>query len=192
MEMILASASPRRKELLAMLGIPFSIDPAVGEEHCPDSLPANQAAEFLAVRKAAEVAKRHPDAIVIGADTTVILEDEILGKPKSKEDCIAMLSKLSGRQHLVQTGVALFCRGKSLSFTEETQVSFYPLTIDEIIAYAETDEPYDKAGGYGIQGKAALLISGICGDYYNVMGLPIARLSRQLQTLRSICHTEEI
>ncbi|MCQ2434934.1 MAG: Maf family protein [Oscillospiraceae bacterium] len=186
MEYILASASPRRKELLAMLDVPFSIVPAVGEECLPAALPASQAAEYLAVQKAAEVAKTHPDAIVIGADTTVLLDEEILGKPKSKEECISMLSKLSGRQHTVQTGVALFYGGKSLSFTDETQVQFYPLSAAEIEAYADTDEPYDKAGGYGIQGKAALLIAGIHGDYYNVMGLPIARLARQLRAAKAL------
>ena len=183
MEYILASASPRRKELLAMLDIPFSVCPAQGEEHLPDALPPENAAEFLAVQKAAEIAKQHPDAVVIGADTTVLCDGEILGKPHDRADCLRMLHMLSGKLHTVTTGVAVFHMGKSLSFSDETQVQFYPLTAAEMEAYADTDEPYDKAGGYGIQGRAALLIAGIHGDYYNVMGLPIARLARQLREM---------
>ncbi len=186
MEYILASASPRRKELLAMLEVPFSIEPAKGEEHLPDDLPVTQAAEYLAVQKAEEIAALHPDCIVIGADTTVLLDDRILGKPKSEAACIDMLTRLSGRQHLVQTGCAICYQGKCVRFTEETQVEFYPLTDEEIRAYAATDEPYDKAGGYGIQGRAALLIAGISGDYYNVMGLPIAHLARELRAAKKI------
>lgn len=182
MEYILASASPRRRELLSMLSIPFATDPAAGEESLPETLPVTQAAEYLAMQKALEVAARHPEALVIGADTTVLCGDKILGKPRDYADCCRMLRLLSDRTHCVQTGVALICGTRSHCFTVETQVTFYPLHEAEISAYAATDEPYDKAGGYAIQGHAALFIAGIQGDYYNVMGLPIARLARELRT----------
>lgn len=183
MEYILASASPRRKELLAMLPISFEICPAKGEEHLPEGLPAEQAAEYLAVQKAEEVAAAHPDAVVIGADTVVFCNNEILGKPRDKADCIRMLTMLSGNEHTVSTGVAIVHGGKTVHFSDDTQVLFYTLTAAEIEAYADTEEPYDKAGGYGIQGKAALMIEGIRGDYYNVMGLPIAKLARSMKEM---------
>ena len=181
MELILASASPRRRELLEKLQMPFAVVVSDCDETLPDGIPAESAAEMLAVRKAAAVAKLHPDAIVIGADTTVILDGEILGKPADPADCKRMLHALSGRQHQVITGVAVFHGGRSLSFSDTTQVQFYPLTVEEIDAYAASDEPYDKAGAYGIQGQGALLIEGIRGDYYNVMGLPVAKLARILR-----------
>ncbi len=181
MKLILASGSPRRKELLGKLDIPFEVIVSECDETLPEGVPANAAAELLAVRKAAAVAKDHPDAVVIGADTTVLLDDEILGKPLDEADCKRMLSALSGKIHQVITGVAIFWDGHSASFSDETGVQFYPLSDAEINAYAASDEPYDKAGAYGIQGKGALLVAGITGDYYNVMGLPIARLARQLR-----------
>ena len=121
------------------------------------------------------------DAVVIGADTTVILDDEILGKPADEADCKRMLHALSGRMHKVVTGVGIFWAGHSASFSDETSVQFYPLSDAEVDAYAASEEPYDKAGAYGIQGQGALLVAGIHGDYYTVMGLPIARLARQLR-----------
>lgn len=183
MNYILASQSPRRKELLSLLPVDFMVAPAECDETLPVGTPAEQAAELLAVRKAAAVAKLHPDAVVIGADTTVIIEDTILGKPANREECCAMLKLLSGRTHTVCTGVALFWEGKSLSFTEQTAVSFYPLSEEEIEAYADTEEPYDKAGSYGIQGTGGLFVSEIHGDYANVVGLPVARLYRQMKKL---------
>ena len=186
MKLILASASPRRRELLEKLQIPFEVIVSDCDETLPEGIPAESAAELLAVRKAAAVAKAHPDAVVIGADTTVILDEEILGKPADEADCKRMLHALSGRQHKVITGVGIFWAGHSLSFSDETAVQFYPLTDAEINAYAASEEPYDKAGAYGIQGQGALLVAGIHGDYYNVMGLPVARLARQLRDLRLI------
>ena len=186
MKLILASGSPRRRELLEKLNVPFEVIVSECDETLPEGIPAESAAEMLAVRKAAAVAKLHPDAVVIGADTTVILDDEILGKPADKADCKRMLNALSGRMHKVITGAALFWQGHSLSFSDETSVQFYPLTDAEIEAYAASDEPYDKAGAYGIQGQGALLVAGIHGDYYNVMGLPIARLARQMRDLHMI------
>ncbi|MBR4200811.1 MAG: septum formation inhibitor Maf [Oscillospiraceae bacterium] len=186
MKLILASASPRRRELLEKLQIPFEVIVSDCDETLPDGIPAESAAELLAVRKAAAVAKAHPEAVVIGADTTVILDEEILGKPADEADCKRMLHALSGRQHKVITGVGIFWAGHSLSFSDETAVQFYPLTDAEINAYAASEEPYDKAGAYGIQGQGALLVAGIHGDYYNVMGLPVARLARQLRDLKLI------
>lgn len=186
MKLILASGSPRRKELLEKLQIPFEVIVSECDETLPDGIPAESAAELLAVRKAAAVAKLHPDAAVIGADTTVILDGEILGKPADEADCKRMLHALSGRKHSVITGVAVFWDGHTASFSDETQVQFYPLTDAEIDRYAASQEPYDKAGAYGIQGQGALLTAGIHGDYYNVVGLPIARLARQLRDFRII------
>lgn len=186
MKLILASGSPRRKELLGKLDIPFEVIVSECDETLPDGIPADAAAELLAVRKAAAVAKEHPDAVVIGADTTVLLGDEILGKPADEADCRRMLYALSGKIHKVITGVAIFWNGHSASFSDETGVQFYSLSDAEIDAYASSAEPYDKAGAYGIQGKGALLVAGITGDYYNVMGLPIARLARQLRDFKLI------
>ena len=181
--LILASGSPRRRELLEKLQIPFTVEVSDCDETLPDGIPAEQAAELLAVRKAAAVAKQHPEAVVIGADTTVILDEEILGKPKDSADCKRMLRLLSDRVHKVITGTAVFWDGRSFSFSEETLVQFYPLSDSDIDAYAASDEPYDKAGAYGIQGQGALLVRGISGDYYNVVGFPVARLSRELKRL---------
>ena len=181
MELILASGSPRRRELLEKLGVPFTVAVSDCDETLPADTPADFAAELLAVRKAAAVAALHPDAAVIGADTTVLLDGEILGKPRDTADCKRMLHLLSGRMHQVVTGVAVFWNGHSASFHDETQVQFFPLSEAEIDAYAASDEPYDKAGAYGIQGQGGLLIAGIHGDYYNVVGLPVARLARQLK-----------
>ena len=183
MKLILASGSPRRKELLGKLQIPFSVIVSDCDESLPDDIPAEEAAETLAVRKAAAVAAEHPDAVVIGADTTVILADEILGKPQNPDDCKRMLYMLSDNAHKVITGVAVFWGGHSFSFSEETLVQFYPLSEDDINRYAASGEPYDKAGAYGIQGLGALLVRGIHGDYFNVVGLPVARLHRELRRL---------
>ena len=183
MKLILASGSPRRKELLEKLQIPFEVIVSDCDETLTDEIPAEQAAEVLAVRKAAAVAKTPPEAVVIGADTTVILGDEILGKPKDEADCKRMLCMLSGAAHKVITGTAVFWEGHSFSFSEETLVQFYPLSEDDINAYAASGEPYDKAGAYGIQGLGSLLVRGIPGDYFNVVGLPIARLRHELKRL---------
>lgn len=182
MHLILASASPRRKELLQKLGIPFEVIVSDCDEILPPDTPADRAAELLARRKAEAVAAAHPEAVVIGADTTVVLGNEILGKPRGRADCVRMLTALSGQTHRVITGAAFVANGKTRSFSEVTQVKFFDLTQDEIAAYADSDEPYDKAGGYGIQGQGALLVEAISGDYSNVVGLPVARLNRLMRT----------
>lgn len=177
---ILASASPRRRELLALALDEFDILPADIEENLPEGLELTQGPVYLAAQKARFLADQHPDALVIGCDTGVFIDGQMLGKPKDAEQAQSMLEELSGRVHQVITGCCLCLEGREHIFQEETWVEFYPLYKEEIASYIATGEPFDKAGGYGIQGKGALLIRGIQGDYYNVMGLPIARLTREI------------
>jgi len=184
LSVILASASPRRKELLALAGLNFDVLASGVEEALPPGFrPPEQCAERLAAMKADDVARRHPDALVIGADTIVVIDGQILGKPKDTTDAARMLRLLSGREHRVVTGVCLRMRDARRVFSQETRVRFYPLCDDEIEAYIQTGEPMDKAGAYGIQGRGALLVESIAGDYFNVMGLPIARLIRELRII---------
>ena len=183
-KLILASASPRRRELLGLIAEDFDVIPAKGEENVDMSLSPADTVKALAKQKAEEVSKEFPDRIVIGADTMVFCEEKALGKPKDVLDAERMLKLLSGRVHSVITAVAVAQNGNSVKlFAEETKVEFYPLSDDEINRYTESGEPMDKAGAYGIQGKGALLVKGIEGDYYNVMGLPVGRLYRELKSL---------
>lgn len=181
---VLASASPRRRTLLARLGVPCTIDPAhVDETLDPLARPENEAAR-LAMDKAAWVAARHPRSLVLGADTVVVVDDSVLGKPESAEEAHAMLRTLSGRTHLVHTGIALVHppSGRSVRETETTRVTFAPISDAERTAYVQTGSPLDKAGAYGIQDdEGAWFISGIEGDFYNVVGLPLHRLYRVVQ-----------
>lgn len=180
MKLILASQSPRRKELLGLLGIPFDIRVSnVDETMDPSQEPARQVA--LVSRRKAEATPRDPDSVVIAADTIVVCDGQILGKPKDRADAIRMLRQLSGRTHQVMTGMTVLRGDQVSSCTEVTQVTFRPLTEAEIIRYVDSGEPMDKAGSYGIQGGAALFAQGICGDYYNVMGLPVCRLVQVLR-----------
>ena len=180
---ILASKSPRRKELLSIITAEFEVIPAVGEERADRSLPPSEYVRELAYHKAAEIAALHPEDTVIGADTVVSVDGEILGKPKDCEDAGRMLSLLSGKEHSVFTGACIICKDRNAAFSEETKVRFFELSAKEIEDYIATGEPFDKAGAYGIQGIGALLVSGITGDYYNVMGLPVGRLSRELKAI---------
>ncbi|MDR0532274.1 MAG: Maf family protein [Oscillospiraceae bacterium] len=181
MKYILASGSPRRKELLALVGLPFGVCvPKVAEIIAPDC-PPEQCAEDLAAQKAAYVARQFPDDCVIGADTVVVAGGEILGKPKDAADAERMLRLLSGREHVVITGVCLRLGERERRFSQHTLVRFYALGGEEIEAYVRTGEPMDKAGAYGIQGRGALLAEGITGDYFNVVGLPVALLARELR-----------
>jgi septum formation protein len=181
--LILASASPRRAELLKQLGLEFTIIASHFPEDPPGptDLPGEYVAR-LARFKAERVAQSIDAGVVIGADTVVVLEDEILGKPVGADEAIMMLSRLSGKEHSVYTGVALFERpgGQSRVLVEETRVRFRKLTRGEIEAYVATGEPLDKAGAYGIQGKGAILVDSISGCYFNVVGLPIGRLAMVL------------
>ena len=181
MAMILASQSPRRRELLGQMGFSFTVRPAKGEELPHPELTHAQLVEELARQKALEVsAEAEADDVVVAADTVVAIDGKVLGKPHDKVHAAQMLSALSGREHTVYTGVAVK-RGETLLVEHEaTQVRFRPLTEREIDLYIQTGEPMDKAGSYGIQGYGALLVEGIRGDYFNVVGLPICRLGRML------------
>lgn len=183
--MILASQSPRRRELLALITPDFEVVPAQGEEKLPAGIAPDEAVLMLSQQKAAEVsARKFPGGdvtdTIIAADTVVAIDGDILGKPHSNENAVEMLRRLSGRKHGVFTGVTFITPDKTVSFVEETTVEFFPLTESEIEAYAATGEPMDKAGAYGIQGRGALLVKRIEGDYYNVMGLPVGELYRRL------------
>lgn len=179
-KIILASASPRRKELLTRVVPHFEIIPADIDENIPLGIDAEDAAEFLAVRKAMGI--DISDSLIIGCDTVVINENQILTKPKNKEDAFNMLRSLSGKTHRVITGVCLRYAKHTLSFCEKTAVEFFELSDDEINQYIATGEPMDKAGAYGIQGLGSLFVKSICGDFYNVVGLPIGMLKRKLQS----------
>ena len=183
MALILASASPRRRDFLKQMGISFRVCPARGEEKIQPGWHPEEVASHLAKQKAWEVAARHPKDTVIGADTIVVLGSEVLGKPKDKEQAAHMLSMLSGKTHQVMTGVWVILGGIEYGFVQNTDVSFYPLTGLDIKRYVDTGEPMDKAGAYGIQGLGMALVEGIQGDYTNVVGLPVARLLRLLREL---------
>ena len=182
-KLVLASASPRRQELIQLLGLKAEIHPSGIAEDVTEADPS-LLVQKLAFQKVEDVAKQYPkDHLVIGADTVVFFEDRILGKPKNEEDAYRMLSALSGRTHQVYTGVSLHFQGKKMGFYEKTEVQFARLTEREIWDYIESKEPMDKAGAYGIQGRFAPFVKGIAGDYYNVMGLPLARLYQALKFL---------
>ena len=184
-QMILASASPRRRELLSRIGLAFTVKPACGEERGRGALAWEQVEE-LALQKAEEIAEEAGEnVIVIGADTLVFLDGKPMGKPQDEKEAARMLSALQGRTHQVYTGVALiWSRGgeqRRRSFHECTDVTVYPMTQEEILAYIRTGEPMDKAGAYGIQGLFARHIQKIEGDYNNVVGLPVGRLYQEMK-----------
>ena len=190
MSLILASASPRRKELLQMLGVSFEVRPADIDETIDSRLTPSEAVAQLSERKAKAV-KRDWAEIVIAADTIVVCEKtvrgkpvrQILGKPHSEEEAYGMLSMLSGREHEVMTGVTVTNGGLTRTWTEVTKVRFREITHKEKLDYIATGEPMDKAGAYGIQGGAARFCTGITGDYYNVVGLPVCRVVQMVNAL---------
>ena len=175
MKLVLASKSPRRSEILKNAGYDFMVRVADADETIPDGTKPEDAVVFLAARKAMAV-DRADDETVLGADTIVVLDDKILGKPKDREDAYNMLKALSGRVHSVFTGVCIIENGKSMTFAEETQVEFLPLSDEDICMYINTNDCYDKAGAYGIQGYASKFVRRIDGDYFNVVGLPISAI----------------
>lgn len=180
--MILASQSPRRKELLGFITSDFAVIPAAGEERIPEGASPEEAVLALSRQKAEEIFAEHKGETVIGADTVVAIDGEILGKPRDEAHAAEMLRKLSGRVHSVFTGVCVvFADGSEECFAEETRVEFYELSEREIADYIATGDPMDKAGAYGIQEKGAANVKGIVGDFYNVMGLPVGRLARVLR-----------
>jgi septum formation protein len=183
--MILASASPRRRELLKQAGIPFEVRPSDVEELITKTEPED-VVEELSLIKCRDIAdKTEGDRVVIGADTVVSIHGRILGKPSDTEEAVSMLRELQGQVHQVYTGVTLFVQTgeerKIHTFSEKTEVTFYPMDEEEIRAYVDTGEPMDKAGAYGIQGKSAVFVKEIRGDYNNVVGLPISRLYQELK-----------
>ena len=184
LKVVLASASPRRKELIKLIFEDFTVLPAECDETLPDGIDAKEAVEYLSkIKNDATKALLNGEALVISADTVVAVDGEILGKPIDKEDARRMMNLLSGRIHQVYTGITVSQGEKTHTFSEKTDVEFLKLSEQEIEDYISTSEPYDKAGAYGIQGKASLLIKGINGDYFNVVGLPVARLKRELSQL---------
>ena len=184
MPIVLASASPRRRELMEMLGVrDLRILPARGEEKAAETDDPAALVKALSAAKAREVAALcGKEDIVVGADTVVWFCDRVYGKPKDRADAVRMLHELSGQTHQVFTGVTVICGGVEQSEAEMSYVHFRPLTDREIEAYVDTGEPMDKAGAYGAQGKAALFVRGIDGDFFNVMGLPLCRLGQILKT----------
>ncbi len=186
MDLILASSSPRRKELLELLGIPFQVKVSNVEETYQDGLQPEEIVMELARIKSSAIAETTKKSIVIGADTIVVSDGKVLGKPRDKEEAISMLEQLSGKVHQVYTGVALIKGDNIHLFYEKTDVEFWPLEEKQIEQYVLTGEPFDKAGSYGIQGYGSLLVKRIEGDYFTVVGLPVSRLDREL---KNILHT---
>lgn len=192
-KIILASASPRRRELLEQIGLEFEVIPSCVEEKAASRVPCEMVMELSAL-KAGDVFDRLKDeekalSVVAGADTIVVFEGQVMGKPDSRKEAEDMLSLLQGKTHQVYTGVTLIRQKEkgqppvAVSFYEKTEVTMYPVSSQEIRAYVDTGEPMDKAGAYGIQGKCAAFIQEICGDYYNVVGLPIGRLYQEMKKI---------
>ena len=208
--LVLASASPRRRELLSQIGLEFTVMPSTKEENAKTT-EAGALVQELSRQKAVDIweqlsggqgqnpdadqeqiseetqepnlnGKRQPELLVIGADTVVCCEGKILGKPRSREAAAEMLTALQGRSHEVYTGVTLYSQSETVTFFECTQVEFYPMTEVEISEYIDSKEPMDKAGAYGIQGLGARFVKGIRGDYNNVVGLPVGRLYQELKS----------
>lgn len=191
--LILASSSPRRREIMEQVGLEFEVVPADGEEIRTREQPA-ELVEELSLQKAKQSEQKYQQehtitkgTVFIGADTMVACGQEIMGKPRNEEDAVNMLLKLQGGTHQVYTGVTLIAflesGRKEITFHEETDVTMYPMTIEQIKAYVATSEPMDKAGAYAVQGRSAVFIEKIDGDYYNVVGLPIGRLYQELLKL---------
>lgn len=181
-KIVLASASPRRQELLKDIVSDFSVVPSNADERVPENLSICDIPQYLALLKARDVAKAYVDAVVIGSDTIVVVDDKVLGKPKDSTDAYNMLKLLSGRKHKVMTGCALVFNDREMSFTETTEVEFFELTDEEIENYISSKDPFDKAGAYGVQSQGKTLVKGIYGDYYSVVGLPVGRLKRELES----------
>jgi septum formation protein len=177
---ILASASPRRREICDLLGLKYTVCPAKSELPADEALSAEEAILQVARGKAEEVAAQYPNEWVLGADTAVVVDGEILGKPTDEEDAKAMLRRIAGRSHSVITAVWVCGEGFNTGFADRAEVTFFPMTEQEIEDYVATNEPMDKAGAYAVQGCGARYIQGIHGDFYTVMGLPAGRLYRFL------------
>lgn len=179
-KIILASSSPRRRELLKLITEDFESISTDVDETLPENTNPLEASEYLSLIKAKAV-EYSSENIVIGCDTTVIIDNKILGKPHNSNQCREYLEMLSGRSHKVITACSIVCGDNIRTFSEITEVTFRTLSNEDIEWYISTDEPFDKAGGYGIQGKGSLLIERINGDYFNVVGLPVSRLNQELK-----------
>ncbi len=191
MELILASQSPRRKELLGLFQVPFVIRAAdIDETMDPSQDPSREVARVARCKALATASQ--PGDVVIAADTIVVCQGQVLGKPRNPQEAVQMLSLLSGRDHQVMTGVCVLRDGREQVFTEITDLHFRPLSPWEIQRYVASGEPMDKAGAYGIQGGAALFCQKMVGDYYNVMGLPVCRLGEVLRALAPDLMGEEV
>ena len=181
MKIILASGSPRRRELMALAGFDFKVVKTDCDETLPEGISPSGAVLMLSGIKADAARAACGDGIILAADTVVAVDGGILGKPEDEADAARMLRRLSGKTHTVYTGVCILAGENRISFAEATDVTFFELTDEEIAAYVATGEPMDKAGAYGIQGRGCTLVSGICGDYFNVVGLPVAEVCRRLR-----------
>lgn len=177
---IVASASPRRKELLENVGFTFDIIPSDADESCDEKLTPEELVKELAERKAKSVFESNTDSVVLGCDTIVEYSGTVLGKPKSRDEAKSMLQMLSGKKHNVHTGVCITDNEKTVTFVSTVKVEFYELTDELIENYVSTGESDDKAGAYGIQGLGCVLVKGIEGDYFSVVGLPVAETVRRL------------
>lgn len=177
---ILASASPRRKEILELADLKFDIMPSNAQEITTKTAPNEVVMELASIKAKDIYEKSEKQSMIVGADTVVAYQGQILGKPTDEADAKRMLTMLSGQTHEVYTGVCIIEDGKTKTFYEETKVTFYEISDEQIDHYIKTGEPMDKAGSYGIQGKAAVFIKGIEGDYYNVVGFPIARFLQEI------------
>ncbi len=178
---ILASQSPRRRELLSMLGLEFETITADIDETMDPALSPAEAVAQVCQRKAEAVGQNHPGRLIVAADTIVVVDDRILGKPKTEQAAKDMLHLLSGREHTVMTGFCLWQDGRAETHVEQTRLRFRPLSDEEIDAYVATGSPLDKAGAYGIQDQASIFVQQLDGDYYNVMGLPLCALTTCLR-----------
>ena len=182
-KIILASGSPRRKDILNMLKIPFEVVESNADETCPEGTSAEDTVKILSARKAAAVAETLEEkCVVIGADTVVFLNGKILGKPKDAADASAMLSSLSGKSHFVYTGISVICGGKTVTVCDKTEVKFKPLSQEEISAYVASGEPLGKAGSYAVQGLGSMFIEKIDGDFFTVVGMSPKILSDILES----------
>ena len=184
MKIVLASASPRRQELIKLITEDVLVNPCDCDETIKSGLKGKEIAEYLSQIKGRAVKAQFTDEVIVSADTIVCLGDVVLGKPTSKESAYKMLRTLSGNTHSVFTGVTIIKGERETTFSQETRVTFYELTDEEIYEYIASGEAYDKAGSYGIQGKGGVLVKGIEGDYFNVVGLPVARLKRELEKFK--------
>ena len=178
MKLILASKSPRRVEILKNIGAEFEIIPANADESVEDGMKPSDAVMEISKRKALCILEKYTDAFIISADTVVVSEGEIIGKPKDKDHAFKILKGLSGKKHSVLTGFTLCTKDKLYCSYVSTDVDFRELTDKEILDYIESGEPMDKAGAYGIQEKGSVFVTGICGDYFNVMGLPVCEINK--------------